>query len=58
MFEYLKNPKRENSIMPEQFFLKFPMKKRVDLNDTLLYKKIKEYIDFYDVRKKLILPKN
>jgi len=58
MFNYLKNPKRENSIMPKQFFLKFPMKKRVDLNDTLLSKRIKEYIDFYDVRKKLVLPKN
>jgi hypothetical protein len=58
MFNYLKNPKKENSIMPKQFFLKFPMKKRIDLNDTLLSKRIKEYIDFYDVRKKLILPKN
>ncbi len=57
IFKYLKNPKKENSIMPNQFFLKFPMKKRVDLNNSLLENSIKEYIELFDIRKKLILPK-
>lgn len=57
MFKYLKNPKKENSIMPKQFFLKFPMKKRVDLNDTILKKDINEYIEFFDVKKRLVYPK-
>ena len=57
IFEYLKNPKKENSIMPNQFFLKFPMKKRVDLNNTILEKNIDRYIKFFDIKKKLILSK-
>jgi hypothetical protein len=55
IFEYLKNPKEKNSIMPKQFFLKFPMKKRVDLNNTILKKEIDRYMDAFDVKKRLIL---
>jgi len=55
IFEYLKNPQKENSIMPKQFFLKFPMKDRVDLNDTILTKEVYEYIDYFDVKKILEL---
>jgi hypothetical protein len=56
IFEYLKEPLKKNSIMPKQFFLKFPMKKRVDLNNTALYQEVEEYMDFFDIRKKLTLP--
>jgi hypothetical protein len=54
IFRYLKNPKKENSIMPSQFFLKFPMKKRMDINNTHL---IDEYLKLFDIKSKLILIK-
>ncbi len=57
IFTYLKNPMQKSSIMPNQFFLKFPMKRKSDFNNTTLKKYIKEYIDLFDIRKKLILPK-
>jgi len=52
ILQYLKNPQKENSIMPKQFFLKFPMKKGVDLNNTHL---IDEYLDFFDIQDDLVL---
>ena len=55
LFSYLKNPKIENSIMPRQFFLKFPQKKALDLNDTVLEESIEEYLDYFDVKNKLKL---
>lgn len=54
--EYLKNPKKENSIMPLPFFLKFPMKEVSDLNDETLEKNIDAFLDALDVKKKLVLP--
>ena len=53
---YLKNPKKENSIMPKQFFLKFPQKVALDLNETALDKSIDSYLNYFDVKKKLVLP--
>jgi len=55
MFNYLKNPKKERSILPAQFFLKFPMKKALQLNDVELQQSIKAYVEQFDVKKKLIL---
>ena len=55
LLSYLKNPKKENSIMPQQFFLKFPQKEALDLNDTVLEESVRAYLDFFDVRKKLKL---
>jgi len=55
MFRYLKNPNKENSIMPPQFFLKFPMKESLPLNDETLKRDIKSYLEQFDVKKKLIL---
>ena len=55
MFSYLQDPKRENSIMPKQFFLKFSMKKMLDLNTTLLRDGVEAYIDFFDIKKRLII---
>jgi hypothetical protein len=52
MYRYLKNPKKENSIMPRQFFLKFPMKRKVEINGTKL---IDEYMDFFDIKARLVL---
>ena len=57
MFNYLKNPKKSNSIMPPPFFLKFPMCKKLDLADDILRNHIKQYLDFFDLKKHLILEK-
>ena len=56
LFAYLKNPNRENSIMPKQFFLKFPEKEILDLNETALKENIDAYLDYFDVKRQLILP--
>ena len=56
MFRYLKAPKRENSIMPPQFFLKFPMKKKIEMDDADLKTYIHRYIEAFDIKKKLVLP--
>ena len=52
---YLKNPKKETSIMPKQFFLKFPEKKALDLNESTLKESIEAYLNYFDVKKILIL---
>jgi len=56
LMSYLKNPKKETSIMPKQFFLKFPMKDSLDLNETALEESVKAYLDYFDVRERLVLP--
>jgi hypothetical protein len=56
LFSYLKNPKKKNSIMPKQFFLKFPEKKALDLDDNLLNESIDAYLNYFDVKGKLVLP--
>lgn len=57
MMKYLKNPKKEDSIMPPQFFLKFPMKEVDSLNNESLERDIRVFLDMFDVKKKLVLPK-
>jgi hypothetical protein len=52
---YLKAPSRKTSIMPKQFFLKFPEKKALDLNETVLEESVEAYLEFFDVKNKLIL---
>ena len=56
IMKYLKNPQKENSIMPPPFFSKFPMKEALDLDDESLEKNIRAFLDNFDVKKKLILP--
>jgi hypothetical protein len=56
LMSYLKNPKKETSIMPKQFFLKFPMKEALDLNETVLEESVEAYLDYFDIRKRLQLP--
>ncbi len=41
--------------MPKQFFLKFPQKEALDLNETVLEKSIDAYLDYFDIKKKLRL---
>ncbi len=55
MFIYMKDPKKENSIMPAPFFLKFPMKEKISLDDSSLRKYIQAYLEEFDIKKKLML---
>jgi hypothetical protein len=56
ILKYLKDPKKENSIMPPPFFSKFPMKYALDMDDTTLKKNIRTFLETFDVKKKLVLP--
>ena len=58
MFSYLKEPLQSRSIMPPQFFLKFPMKPPLDLDDERLHQEVKAYINKFDIKKRLILDKS
>jgi len=55
LLSYLKKPTKESSIMPKQFFLKFPEKKALDLNTSTLEESTQAYLDYFDVKKILIL---
>jgi hypothetical protein len=57
MFAYLKEPLQSRSIMPPQFFLKFPMKLPMSMDDKTLKKEIRAYIRKFDIKKRLILKK-
>ena len=56
IMKYLKDPKKENSVMPPPFFLKFPMQRTLDINDTILEQNTRNFLDTFDMKKKLILP--
>lgn len=56
LLSYLKNPSKKTSIMPKQFFLKFPEKEALDMNETVFAESIDAYLEYFDVRKKLVLP--
>jgi len=55
MFDYLKDPLQSRSIMPPQFFLKFPMKSPTLMDDKTLHREIHAYIKKFDIKKRLIL---
>ncbi len=55
MVTYLKNPQKEHSIMPSQFFLKFPMKEKQNIDEERLIKDVELYLDMFDIKKKLAL---
>ena len=57
IFLYLKNPNKADSIMPPQFFLKFPMKKALSLDDKTLKEDIQSFLEKFNVKKRLILYK-
>lgn len=54
---YIKNPKKEYSIMPQPFFSKFPMKEVSKYEDKVLKQDIERFLEIFDVKKKLVLPK-
>ena len=55
MFMYLNNPSKAFSIMPAPFFLKFPMKEKVELDERTLRSHIQAYLEKYDIKKRLVL---
>ncbi len=55
MYNYLKHPNKKDSIMPSAFFRKFPIKNAS--KDKNLKENIREYIDTFDIKKKLVLDK-
>jgi len=57
IFSYLNNPNKKRSIMPPQFFLKFPMKEKLSLEDKTLHKNIQNYLKRFDIRKYIIVDK-
>ncbi len=57
MFKYLKDPNKEQSIMPAPFFLKFPMKEKLSLDDTVLRENIQAYLEKFSMKKRLMLEK-
>ena len=57
MFSYLRSPSVEKSIMPPQFFSKFPLTGRSELDNETLRQRVDDYIDYYDVNPRLyVLP--
>lgn len=56
MLAYLKTPSVESSIMPPQFFSKFTIKEVSQLKEEELHKRIDDYIDYFDINKKLFIP--
>jgi len=56
IFAYIKSPDQKHSIMPPQFFVKFPMKEASPLDDDTLEKMVMHYLNTFDVKKKLLLP--
>lgn len=53
IFYYLKNPDPKNSIMPQEFFLKFAPKRTIDINDTKAQTLIEQFLKKYDIKKRL-----
>jgi len=56
MLAYLKAPSIKSSIMPPQFFGKFPIKEVSQLKEEALRDRIDDYIDYFDINKKLFIP--
>ncbi len=56
IFEYIKNPNQEKSIMPKPFFLKFKMKESSLLNDIRIKEQIDSFILYYDVKERFFVP--
>lgn len=55
IFSYLRYPNKDTSIMPPQFFLKFPMKKKLKLDETVLRTNIQEYLKKFDIKEHIIV---
>ena len=55
MVAYLKHPSKKASIMPPQFFLKFPMKDALQMEEPQIRQWVQAYMQRYDLKKRLRL---
>ncbi len=53
IINYLQNPNPKHSIMPPQFFTKFPQKPKQNFSKKELQKGVSEYIEHFDIQKRL-----
>lgn len=53
MFEYLKNPTYEKSILPPEYIKKFGIKQKSELDDKALKEMLNIYYDKFNLRSKL-----
>ena len=53
LYDYLKNPSKDKTIMPEAFIKRYGIKAKSNLNDEELQKAIDEYWEIYKVFGKL-----
>jgi len=56
MVNYLKNPMAERTIMPAQFITIFGLKEACTLSDEKLNQLVDEFINKYDIKRKIVLP--
>lgn len=56
IMRYMKSPKQENSILNPPFFLHFPMKEALKIDDKLMERNTRAYLKKFDMRKRLTLP--
>jgi len=57
LMNYLKHPSKDQSIMPSEFFLRFPLKYPLKLKDAELRESVEKYLEYFDVRRRLRLEK-
>ncbi len=55
LVSYLRHPSEATSIMPAEFFLRFPLREPIELADDALHQSVQKYIQYFDIRKKLRL---
>ena len=54
---YLRHPDKARSIMPPEFFLRFPLKYPLMLENTVLRESVRKYLKYFNVRRRLRLEK-
>ena len=57
LLTYLRHPDKAHSIMPSEFFLRFPLKYPLKLEDAELRESVQKYLEYFDVRRRLRLEK-
>jgi len=57
LIDYLKHPRKDHSIMPSEFFLRFPLKYPTKLDSAMLKESVGKYLEYFDVRRRLRLEK-
>ena len=57
LIAYLRHPDKSHSIMPSEFFLRFPLKYPLKIEDAVLRESVQKYLEYFDVRRRLQLEK-